>query len=199
MEASEEARPLLGDERRRPRARALAAGGLATVAVLATAAAALPRAAAPPAALARDAERAAAANATRAGARALPYLSGLRARANASDSPHVLLLLVDDMGANDVGYASTDLAFATPSMDALAADGVRLARYYTLPSCTPARAALLTGRYASSVGMGYDAIGSFWLPSSYGLPLAHTLLPQALRAVTASMRAKVSASETERP
>ena len=54
-------------------------------------------------------------------------------------APHIIFFLVDDMGANDIGYQSTDLSASTPTLDRLAATGVRLTAYYTSPSCTPAR------------------------------------------------------------
>ena len=44
--------------------------------------------------------------------------------------PHVYLVLIDDAGYNDVGYQSADLGAATPFIDSLAAEGVRLERYY---------------------------------------------------------------------
>ena len=59
--------------------------------------------------------------------------------AQAAERPNVILFLVDDMGANDIGYQSTDLGASTPTLDRLAATGVKLSSYYTSPSCTPAR------------------------------------------------------------
>ena len=52
-----------------------------------------------------------------------------------------------------------------------AADGVELAQYCTQSSCTPARSALLSGYFASSVGMGMDSQGAFTIDSPYSLPL----------------------------
>ena len=45
-------------------------------------------------------------------------------------------------------YQSTDLVNATPHLTALAMDGVRLSSYYGQQMCTPARATLMTGRWA---------------------------------------------------
>ena len=50
--------------------------------------------------------------------------------------PHIILFLLDDAGANDFGYTSTDIKHATPYIDSLAAKGVKLTRFYTEHSCT---------------------------------------------------------------
>ena len=72
--------------------------------------------------------------------------------------PHILFVLVDDMGMNDVGYSSIDLRGVTPYIDKLAAGGIKLARYYTMHICTPARSAFLTGKYPSNIGMQFENI-----------------------------------------
>ena len=94
---------------------------------------------------------------------------------------NILLILADDMGYNDVGYQSTDLGAATPTLDSLASRGVELASYYTLPSCTPARSSLFTANYAANNGMGYDGPGTYVIDSSYGLPLGATLMSEVLK------------------
>ena len=58
--------------------------------------------------------------------------------------PNVLVLLVDDMGWGDVGYHNSEVT--TPNIDAIAAQGVELTRFYVNPTCSPTRASLLTGR-----------------------------------------------------
>ena len=54
--------------------------------------------------------------------------------------------LTDDQGYADVGFTNPSCPFVTPNIDALAASAVRLTDYYVHPTCTPTRAALLTGR-----------------------------------------------------
>ena len=61
--------------------------------------------------------------------------------------PNVLLVLLDDVGVDKVGAYGAEAAPPTPTLDALAAEGVRFTRAYAYPVCTPSRAALLTGRY----------------------------------------------------
>lgn len=59
--------------------------------------------------------------------------------------PHLVFVLADDLGWNDVGFHGSTIR--TPHLDALAAGGVLLDNYYTQPLCTPSRSQLLTGRY----------------------------------------------------
>ncbi|KAH8056304.1 sulfuric ester hydrolase [Aureococcus anophagefferens] len=56
------------------------------------------------------------------------------AAASGSSMPHILYVLADDMGYNDIGYQSTDLAFASPTLDSLAARGVKLGSFYAQKS-----------------------------------------------------------------
>lgn len=59
--------------------------------------------------------------------------------------PHILLVVADDLGYNDVGYHGSDIK--TPNIDWLANTGVKLENYYVQPICTPTRGQLLSGRY----------------------------------------------------
>ncbi|KAH8052915.1 hypothetical protein JL720_14851 [Aureococcus anophagefferens] len=90
-------------------------------------------------------------------------------------APHVVLFLIDDQGFNDIGAESTDLSWATPRLEALADGGVRLTRYYSMHLCTPARAALLTGRYPASTGMQHSMLSG---NEPWGLPLNETIWPE---------------------
>ena len=88
--------------------------------------------------------------------------------------PHILFVVMDDLGSHDLGMHKTGIA--TPCADRLAADGVYLDNYYVLPSCSPTRSALLTGRYPLHTGIHN------WLlsRSNIGLPLDEEVLPQVL-------------------
>lgn len=61
-----------------------------------------------------------------------------------AQQPHIIFIMTDDQGFNDIGYHNADIK--TPTLDKLAADGVKLERYYIQPICTPSRSQLLTGR-----------------------------------------------------
>ena len=59
--------------------------------------------------------------------------------------PNVVILLADDLGSQDIGCYGGPVK--TPAVDRLAAKGVRFETFYSgAPVCSPARAALLTGR-----------------------------------------------------
>ena len=62
--------------------------------------------------------------------------------------PHIIFIMADDLGWNDVGYHGSEIE--TPVLDALAKSGVRLENYYSQAICSPTRASLMTGRYQVS-------------------------------------------------
>jgi len=67
----------------------------------------------------------------------------------ASSLPNIVIILADDMGMGDVGANNAASKAPTPSLDTLAASGMRFSDAHS-PSavCTPTRYGLLTGRYA---------------------------------------------------
>ena len=89
--------------------------------------------------------------------------------------PNIVILLVDDLGWGDVGYH--DPQVATPNIDALAARGVELDRFYVNPTCSPTRASLLTGQFATTHGVN----GPIQWHSTEGLPLQWQTLPEYLK------------------
>ncbi|KAK7078761.1 hypothetical protein SK128_026634 [Halocaridina rubra] len=90
--------------------------------------------------------------------------------------PHIVLIVADDLGWNDVSWHNPSVGM--PHLDELAKGGVILNQSYVLPTCTPTRAALLTGRYPFTFGMQKGALNP---QESGGLPLNIELLPQTLR------------------
>ena len=66
--------------------------------------------------------------------------------------PDVIVMLVDDMGYSDIGAFGSEIP--TPHLDAVAAEGARLTDFHVTPTCSPTRAALLTGCNSHAVGMG---------------------------------------------
>jgi len=109
----------------------------------------------------------------------LPLITALAATGIASAAttkPDIIIFLADDLGNADVGWHGSDIK--TPVLDKLAERGAKLEQLYAMPVCTPARAALLTGRYPIRTGLQMNIIRP---ASKYGLPLEERTLPQALR------------------
>lgn len=85
--------------------------------------------------------------------------------------PNVILLLVDDLGWADLGCYGADL-HETPSIDRLAARGVRFTDAYAAASvCTPTRAALLTGKAPGRLHM------TVWREASRNPPEGRPVVP----------------------
>ena len=73
--------------------------------------------------------------------------------------PNVVVIMADDLGFNDVstfGGGLTAQGVPTPNIDAISQAGVRFDQGYASAAvCSPSRAALLTGRYASRFGFEF--------------------------------------------
>ncbi|RYD49440.1 MAG: sulfatase [Verrucomicrobiaceae bacterium] len=85
-------------------------------------------------------------------ATALSLFFGARPAEGAASKPNIIVILVDDIGVGDLGF-SGGKDIPTPHIDALAKAGCILTSGYVLPSCSPTRAALMTGRYPSRFGI----------------------------------------------
>lgn len=64
---------------------------------------------------------------------------------SAEKRPNIILIMTDDQGWGQTSYNGHPV-LKTPSLDAMAANGLRLDRFYAAPNCSPARASVLTGR-----------------------------------------------------
>src|SRR5436190_4461043 len=67
-------------------------------------------------------------------------------------APNVVVVLLDDVGYAQLGCYGSDIA--TPTIDRLAAGGLRYSNFHTTALCSPTRACLLTGRNHHRSGMG---------------------------------------------
>ncbi|MBL8674897.1 MAG: arylsulfatase [Rhodospirillales bacterium] len=67
-------------------------------------------------------------------------------------APNILVVLFDDVGFSDFGCYGSPIA--TPTIDRLAAEGLRYTGFHTTAMCSTTRSALLTGRNHHSVGVG---------------------------------------------
>jgi len=66
-------------------------------------------------------------------------------------APDVVFVVFDDVGYSDFGCYGSEIS--TPTLDSLAAGGLRYTNFHTTALCSPTRACLLTGRNHHSVGM----------------------------------------------
>ncbi|MDE0660390.1 MAG: sulfatase-like hydrolase/transferase [Gammaproteobacteria bacterium] len=91
-------------------------------------------------------------------------------------TPNIVLFLSDDMGWGQPGFNGGD-EVATPSIDRIAEEGIRLTQFYVAPVCTATRGALLTGRYSWKNGTGDRFNGR----TSMGMRVDERTLAEALR------------------
>ncbi|MCC7516698.1 MAG: sulfatase-like hydrolase/transferase [Pseudomonadales bacterium] len=90
----------------------------------------------------------------------------------ATRQPNVLLIVADDLGVGDLQSFSAKTESDTPTIDALAAQGMRFSRFYTDSTCSASRAALLTGQYPARLGFH---------PVARGIASEIVTLPEWLR------------------
>ncbi len=88
--------------------------------------------------------------------------------------PNIILVLTDDQGYGDVGRHGHPL-LNTPNMDLLYDESVRFDNFYVSPSCSPTRAALLTGMHEFRNGVTHTI-----RPREH-LNRNATILPQLLK------------------
>lgn len=87
-------------------------------------------------------------------------------------APNVVVIIIDDLGFGQPGTFGGPVP--TPTLDALAEEGLRFTRFHTTAICSPTRAALLTGRNhhqsgfgtISELSTGYPGYNSIWPRSS---------------------------------
>ncbi len=96
---------------------------------------------------------------------------------SAKTSPHVILIVADDLAWNSIGYSSDELAFVTPHLTALAQEGIIMDNFYAQEVCSPSRGSLLTGRYPLSIGMQYGMVAA---NAEWGMPLDETTMAEVL-------------------
>lgn len=80
------------------------------------------------------------------------------ARGSAANAPNVLLIVTDDQGYGDVG-AHGNTMIRTPHLDRLHSGSVRFTDFHVDPTCSPTRAALMTGRYSTRTGVWHTIMG----------------------------------------
>ena len=94
-----------------------------------------------------------------------------------TSKPNIIIMLADDLGYADLGFRGSDIE--TPNLDKMAAQGMRLERFYSWPICTPTRAALMTGRDPVKLGMAYAGLQP-WV--SGGVSPEEHFMPESFQA-----------------
>src|SRR5215472_5848372 len=90
--------------------------------------------------------------------------------------PNIVFIYADDLGYGDLGVYGSKIR--TPNLDRVAAEGVRFTQFYSAnPVCSPSRAALLTGRYPTRVGVPRVLNPN----DTTGLALSETTMAQMLK------------------
>ncbi|BBB07572.1 sulfatase-like hydrolase/transferase [Sphingopyxis sp. EG6] len=96
--------------------------------------------------------------------------------------PNIILIVADDLGYNDIslnGGGVADGIVKTPNIDALAREGVNFTTAYAAnATCSPSRAAMMTGRYPTRFGFEFTAV-----PVQFAENMAHGEGVGPLRAI----------------
>jgi arylsulfatase A-like enzyme len=87
----------------------------------------------------------------------LPW-QALPVAAQSARRPNVVVLITDDQGYGDLACHGNPV-LKTPNLDKLYRDSVRLTNFHVDPTCSPTRAALMTGRYSTRTGVWHTVMG----------------------------------------
>ncbi len=99
-----------------------------------------------------------------------------------NNTPNVLLIIADDMGIDITnGYQQNTSMPTTPTLDSLRANGITYKNTWSAPSCTPTRAAIMSGKYGIKTGV---------MRAPGNLDLSHTSLFNTLSSFPNDLYAK---------
>ena len=90
-------------------------------------------------------------------------------------APNVIIFLLDDTGFAQIG--SFGGLIETPTIDALAAGGLRYNNFHTTALCSPSRATLMAGRNPHAIGLGSHAL------TAMGFPGYNAIIPSTAKSV----------------
>ncbi len=110
------------------------------------------------------------------------HLPGQQTIDQQANQPNFIVIVADDLGYADLGVYGAQ-GIDTPNLDQMAAEGIRFTGFYSNSTiCTPTRAAFLTGRHSTRVGLD-GPIPLSGPGSGDGLPASEVTLPEILRQV----------------
>jgi arylsulfatase A-like enzyme len=105
--------------------------------------------------------------------RPIIWAQGPAVAASGERPPNVILIVADDLGMNDISLYGGGVAggvVSTPNIDSIAKQGVSFTNGYAAnATCSPSRAALMTGRYPTRFGFEFTAV-----PAAFASNLAHS-------------------------
>ncbi|KAG6450906.1 arylsulfatase B [Manduca sexta] len=107
----------------------------------------------------------------------LLYSFALIAITLAANKPHIVFIVADDLGRNDVSFHGSD-QIMTPNIDIIGYEGIIIEQYYTDAEGTASRSALFTGKYSMRLGMQGVSIS---VAEDRGVPVSERLLPSYLQ------------------
>ncbi|XP_025084343.1 LOW QUALITY PROTEIN: arylsulfatase B-like [Pomacea canaliculata] len=73
-----------------------------------------------------------------------------------SKQPHIVFIVIDDLGWNDIGFNNPDII--SPNVDRLAREGLILRQSYVQPLCSPSRSSFMTGYFPYRTGLQHLVI-----------------------------------------
>mgnify|MGYP000915247155 FL=1 len=76
----------------------------------------------------------------------------------AGERPNVVFVITDDQGYGDLGCTGNPI-IKTPHIDKLAGESSQLTDYHVAPTCSPTRAALITGHWTDRTGVWHTVNG----------------------------------------
>ncbi|NQV24250.1 MAG: arylsulfatase [Rhodopirellula sp.] len=80
------------------------------------------------------------------------------AELSAADKPNIVIVITDDQGYGDLSCHGNPI-LKTPNIDKLHSESVRLLDYHVAPTCSPTRAAFLTGHWTNRTGVWHTIMG----------------------------------------
>jgi len=88
--------------------------------------------------------------------------------------PNIILVMTDDQGYGDFGHNKNPIV-KTPVLAELAKNSTRFTNFHVDPTCSPTRAALLSGQYSLRAGVWHTVMGRHILSDK------HVILPEHLK------------------
>lgn len=109
----------------------------------------------------------------------LALLFSFNLTAKETQKPNIVFVVTDDQGAGDIGFNQNPIIH-TPNIDKLAQQSTRLTNFHVDPTCSPTRAALLTGKHSLKAGVWHTILGRYMLGPEHKT-LAEELKQQGYR------------------